>query len=181
MRHATLGNAAGRAPELRRLFEASFTASEGPEEGARIARLVAGLLSETAQEDIHVVATERDGRLLAAGIFTRLDFSQDKRIVFILSPLAVATEHQGKGLGQALLGYGLSVLRQSNVDVVMTYGDPDFYGKAGFQAVSEKSAAPPFALTYPHGWLGQSLTSRPWSALAGSSSCVPALNDPVYW
>jgi putative acetyltransferase len=167
--------------ELQSLFKASFTASEGAEEGDRISNLVARLLSETASNDIQVVAAEVDGRLWAAGIFTRLLFDQDERVVFILSPLAVATEHQRKGLGQALLRYSFSVLRNAKVDLVLTYGDPSFYSKVGFQPVSEKSAAPPFALTYPHGWLGQSLTSKPWSTLTGSSSCVSALKDPIYW
>jgi putative acetyltransferase len=176
-----LMNPPGRALEIQSLFQTTFSASEGAEEGGRIAVLVARLLSETASNDIHIVAAEREGQLLAAGIFTRLVFKQDQRIVFILSPFAVAPEHQGKGLGQALLSHGLSVLRDARVDVVMTYGDPAFYSKAGFQPVSETDAVPPFVLTYPHGWLGQSLTSRPLSALIGPSSCVSALNDPVYW
>lgn len=171
----------GREPAIVDLFKATFTASEGADEGALIAELVRKQLAETAKGDIRVFIAEEEGTLLGAGVFTRMTYAQDDRTVFILSPLAVITERQGEGIGQALLRHGLHVLRDAGVDVVMTYGDPNYYGKVGFQPVSEQDAAAPYALKYPHGWLGQSLNGRPLTPLRGSCQCVKALADPVLW
>jgi predicted N-acetyltransferase YhbS len=93
----------------------------------------------------------------------------------------VATDHQGKGIGQGLLSHGLAALRRAGVDIVMTYGDPSYYAKVGFMPVSEADAAAPYKLNQPEGWLGQSLTDHPMTPLKGPSRCVAALNDPVYW
>jgi predicted N-acetyltransferase YhbS len=174
-------NPKGREQDLVDLFKATFTASEGADEGTLIAELVRKQLAETPADDIHVFTAEEDGSLLGACVFTRLTYAQDDRTVFVLAPVAVMTERQGQGIGQKLLRQGLNVLRDAGVDVAMTYGDPNYYQKVGFQPVSEDDAPAPFKLQFPHGWLGQSLTDRPWSALSGPSYCVPALNDPVFW
>ena len=174
-------NPKGREQGLVDLFKATFTASEGAEEGTLIAGLVHRQLVETPAQDIHVFMAEEDGLLLGACVFTRLTYAQDARTVFVLAPVAVMPERQGQGIGQALLRHGLKALRDAGVDVAITYGDPDYYQKVGFQPISEGDASAPHRLQFPHGWLGQSLTNRPWSALIGPSSCVPALDDPVFW
>ncbi len=175
------GNPTGRGQDLIDLFEATFTASEGAEEGALIAELVRKQLAQTPKNDIHVFIAEEAGTLLGAAVFTRLTYPQDDRTVFVLGPVAVMTERQGQGIGQALLRHGLQVLRDVGVDIAMTYGDPNYYQKVGFRPISEDEAPAPFKLQLPHGWLGLSLTDRPWSPLKGPSSCVSALNDPVFW
>ncbi|CAD7778098.1 MAG: hypothetical protein KIIPBIDF_00975 [Candidatus Methanoperedenaceae archaeon GB50] len=45
----------------------------------------------------------------------------------MLAPVAVSTEHQRKGIGQALINYGLDELKKRSVSIVVTYGDPSFY------------------------------------------------------
>lgn len=174
-------NPNGREQDLIELFRATFTASEGPDEGAVIAELVRKQLAETPSDDIHVFIAEEEDIILGACVFTRLTYAQDARTVFLLAPVAVSTERQSQGIGQGLLNESLCVLRDAGVDVVMTYGDPDYYHRVGFRPVSEHDAQAPFKLQLPHGWQGQSLTDRPWSALRGPSFCVPALNDPVFW
>lgn len=42
-------------------------------------------------------------------------------------------------------------------------------------------AQAPLKLTYPEGWLGQSLVSEEIEQVAGNSYCVEALNKPEYW
>jgi len=101
--------------------------------------------------------------------------------VFILSPVAVKTDQQGKGIGQKLLKHGLDEIRNNGVQVAMTYGDPNYYSKVGFQQISEDFAQAPFKLTYPEGWLAQSLTGQSLEPILGASSCVAALNDPSIW
>lgn len=99
----------------------------------------------------------------------------------MLAPVAVSTEHQGKGVGQALINYGLNELKNRSVDIAITYGDPAFYRKVGFLPLSEKIIQAPLTLSMPEGWLGQSLTDDPIPTITDRPKCVEAFNNPVYW
>ncbi|MGD8266464.1 MAG: GNAT family N-acetyltransferase, partial [Chromatiales bacterium] len=94
---------------------------------------------------------------------------------------AVSTRHQGRGVGQALINFGLDELRNRSVDVVVTYGDPAFYSRVGFQALPENVIKAPLKLSMPQGWLGQSLTEAPIPTLEERPACVREFNDPAYW
>jgi predicted N-acetyltransferase YhbS len=163
------------------LFAATFTASEGAEEGALIGDLVRNLLSGTPRQDLYVFNAQDHGEIIGGAVFSRLTYSDDPRSVFILSPMAVATDRHGQGIGQALLKHALDVLRDDGVDVAITYGDPAFYGKVGFLPIDEEAAAAPLPLSFPEGWIGQSLTDKPFHALKGKCACVAALDDPAIW
>ena len=171
----------GRAHEIIELFKATFSRSEGVEEGTLIGDLVRRQLSDTPEDDIRVITVEEDGGLIGACVFSRLTYEQEERTVFVLGPVAVIPERQGRGIGQQLLHHGLAVLRLAGVDVAMTYGDPNYYGKVGFRPVSEEDAAAPFKLQYPEGWLGLSLTEQPFSPLKGRPKCITAFEDPAFW
>ena len=171
----------GRAAGIAALFEATFTASEGPDEGHLIGDLARNLLETTPQEDLHVFLALDDNDIAGCIIFSRLSYDEDDRTVFVLAPVAVATERQGMGIGQELLKYGLGQIRDEGVDVAVTYGDPAYYGKVGFAPITEVEARAPFTLRLPHGWLGQSLTDRPLEPLKGPSRCVAALDRPEFW
>lgn len=170
-----------RAEETVALFKRTFTASEGAEEGQLIGRLVAEMCATTAEEDLVVVSCLEDGGLIGCSVFSRLIYPEDDRTVFVMAPVAVETERQRRGLGQALIRHGLETLRARGVDVAMTYGDPAYYGKVGFAPTPEAQARAPRTLTYPDGWLAQSLTERPLDPLKGPSRCVAALDSPDYW
>ncbi|APX12201.1 GNAT family N-acetyltransferase [Tateyamaria omphalii] len=174
-------NPSGQSAKIIALFSETFAASEGAAEGALIGKLVSDMYATLDNSDKQVVCAWGDAALIGSIIFTRMTYAHDDRTVFILSPVAVAPDHQGKGIGQTLLRHGLDVLRAAHVDVVLTYGDPNYYGKVGFRQITEDTAAAPVPLSYPHGWLGQSLTDAPLDPLVGPSRCVPALSDPAYW
>ena len=167
--------------EITDLFKATFTASEGAEEGALIGSLVDRMFATTDAADIFVFTAMQADGLAGAAIFTRMSYPQDERSIFILSPMAVATAQQGTGIGQKLLTFGLEALKQSGVDVALTYGDINFYSKVGFRQISPSDAQPPLTLTYPEGWLGQSLRNGPLEPLQGPSKCIDALNNPALW
>ena len=171
----------GRENEIVDLFTSTFTASEGAEEGTLIGNLVRDLLSITARRDLFVFVAEEAGAIVGAIVFSRLTYDRDDRTVFVLAPVAVATGHQGKGIGQVLLAHGLAALREAGIDVAVTYGDPDYYSRVGFAPITEAFAQAPFKLKHPEGWLGQSLTDREMTPLKGPSRCVRALNDPAFW
>ncbi len=167
--------------DIATMFYQTFTASEGPEAGRIIKELVVDMLGSLDDEDMHVFSAVEAGAILGSIIFTRLRYDQDPRTVFILAPVAISTRHQAKGLGQRLITHGLDALREHGVDVVLTYGDLNFYSKVGFSRITEADAQGPLPLQYPEGWLGQSLTGAQFVPLAGPSRCVAPLNDPNHW
>jgi putative acetyltransferase len=170
-----------RAGEIAALFKATFTASEGADEGALIGKLAMDLFEKTAGEDLFAFTCRDDDGLAGCIMFSRLRYPEDDRSVFVLAPVAVETSRQGRGIGQRLLRFGLDHLRREGIDVALTYGDPAYYGKVGFAPITEAVARAPLALQFPHGWLGQSLTERPLDPIPGPSRCVEALNSPDYW
>lgn len=169
------------AERIADLFTATFTTSEGAEEGALIGELARRLMSDTPAEDLRVFTAWDNGMLIGGIFFTRLSYAGDKRTVFMMAPVAVATAHQGKGIGQRLIAHGLDVLRREGVDIAVTYGDPAFYGRVGFAPVSETDLPPPHTLQQPEGWIAQSLTDEPLTTVTGPVRCVAAFNDPALW
>lgn len=166
--------------EVINLFTAVFSNSEGQEEGLLIGKLVTELIATTdAQDLLCFVATDTD-KIIGCIFFSRLIFDSNTN-AYILSPVAVHTEHQGQGIGQQLISFGINHLKDINVDLVFTYGDPKFYSKVGFTHVSEEFVKAPLKLTYPEGWLAQSLTDNSVKLISGVSRCVDALNNQVYW
>ncbi|MBI1416316.1 MAG: GNAT family N-acetyltransferase [Limimaricola sp.] len=176
----TTGHAA-REQAIVDLVTATFTASDGEAEGQLVGTLARDLLADTPHDDIRVFCAEDEGAVIAAAIFSRLVYPQDTRVVFLLSPMAVATPFQRQGVGQALLTHALDALRAEGVEVALTYGDPNYYRKVGFRPITEEQARAPMPLGMPHGWIGQSLTDAPMPALNGPSRGVPALNKPDIW
>ncbi|MGI3163485.1 GNAT family N-acetyltransferase [Pseudooceanicola sp. 200-1SW] len=162
-------------------FRALFRASFGPEEGPLIGDLVGDLLARTPAPDLRVFRDLRDEGPVAGGIFTRLRFAEDPAVVFLLSPMAVAPGWQRIGIGQALLRHALDALKAEGVAVVMTYGDPAFYGRLGFAPVTAAQVPPPLPLSMPQGWIGQRLTGGGAPVLRGASRCVAALDRADIW
>lgn len=169
-----------RAAELPELFRDVFTASEGEAEGLAVSSLSSDLLNSTPKDDLLGVLALDDTLLCGCILFSRLHYDQDPRQVFLMSPVAVRTDRQKTGIGQNLISFGLGHLRQQGVDFVVTYGDPAYYGKSGFQPITETDAQPPMPLSMPHGWLGQSLTQSDMP-IKGPSRCVSAFNKPELW
>ncbi|WP_412554124.1 GNAT family N-acetyltransferase [Shimia sp. MIT1388] len=164
-----------------KLFAATFAASEGEAEGALIGDLVTNLLRDRAAAGTQVFTATDNGTLVAAVLFSPLPYSEDPRRVVLLSPMAVTTQRHGEGIGQALITHALATLRDQGAEVAITYGSPVFYGKTGFEPLTEDTAPAPQPLSFPHRWIGQSLTDAPLTPLKGTPSCVAALNDPQFW
>jgi putative acetyltransferase len=171
----------GRVDEIARLFSSTFAASEGVDEGALIGRLALRLMTETPPEDVRVLVAWDRGAAIGAIIFSRLTYESDNRLVFVLGPVAVAPDRQNEGIGQRLISLGIDLLRQAGVDLAVTYGDPGFYRRVGFRAITQDEVPAPFPLQHPEGWLGQSLTDAPLTPIRGPARCVAAFDDPVFW
>lgn len=166
--------------KIKKLFTKVFSESEGQSEGLLIGKLVHDLMGSTDPKDFYGFTAKENGQIIGSIFFSRLILNSDVS-AFILSPVAIHTDYQGQGIGQKLINFGINYLKESGVDLVFTYGDPNFYKKVGFKTISEKIVKAPLKLKYPIGWLCQSLGSNEIEPIAGNSYCVDALNHPEYW
>ncbi len=166
--------------EVIELFTKVFSASENESEGQIIGNLVSDLIATTESRDlIGCVATSNDR--IVGSIFFSCFIVPGGEVAFILSPVSISTSVQGSGIGQQLINYGLNQLKALSVNLVFTYGDPNYYSKTGFKQISEGVVKAPFELSQPEGWLAQSLDGTPIKAMQGATKCVEALSDQKYW
>ena len=168
------------ADKVIQLFITTFSDSEGPAEGEMIGRLAKDLVNTTDKNDVYGFVARDDAQIVGSIFFSRIKFECAINC-FILAPVAVRTDLQGRGIGQTLIKFGIDALSKGGVDLVLTYGDPAFYSKVGFRAVTKAMIPAPMTLQHPEGWLAQSLTGKAIQPITGQSSCVEALNKPEYW
>lgn len=168
------------APAVETLFLDTFTRSEGSAEGKLIANLVQELIAQTDPRDLCGFIAVDEERIVGAVFFSRLVFEAAAE-VFMMAPVAVHSDFQGKGIGQKLIRFGLQQMKEKGTQIAITYGDPAFYSKTGFQPLPQDLVPPPLELSQPVGWLGQSLTGNSIPKLPGPSRCVSAFNNPAYW
>lgn len=169
-----------KSNEITKLFAEVFTASANQEEGELISALVDELISTTNAHDLFGFVACVEENIVGCIFFSRLLLPSDQ-VAFLLSPVAVATDYQGQGVGQALINFGLEHLKSLDVELAFTYGDPNFYAKVGFKPISETVVKAPFPLSQPKGWLAQSINGTPIAVVEGASQCVEALAKEEYW
>ncbi len=168
------------ADEIERLFIKTFSDSEGPSEGEVIGALVRDFMDNTDANDLYCFVATENEQIIGSIFFTKMTFESGINS-FILSPVAIHTDHQRQGVGQKLIRFGLDVLRKNGVELAITYGDPNFYLKVGFDVVTEKIVPAPLKLSLPEGWLAQSLVGDKIEPIVGKSYCVEELNKPEMW
>lgn len=166
--------------DIKQLFTKVFSDSEGQSEGELIGNLSNEIMTSTDTQDLYGFVAIENKKIIGSIFFTRLTFKNGIN-AFLLSPVAIHTSHQGKGIGQKLISFGIDHLKKNEVSIVFTYGDPSFYSKVGFNQITEKTAKAPFKLSQPEGWLAQSLVGDEIKPIAGKSSCVVAFNNPEIW
>ncbi len=175
-----LTNPLNKREEIKQLFTKTFTDSEGQAEGTLIGALAHDLVTDTHPGDLYCfVATDKE-HIIGCIFFSRLTFQRGVN-AFLLAPVAVHPSYQGQGIGQGLIAFGLNTIKEDGVELAFTYGDPRFYAKVGFQPISEEIIQAPLTLTYPEGWLAQSLVGGQVEPIPGKPSCVEAFNKPDYW
>lgn len=166
--------------EVARLFTSVFSSSEGVQEGRLIGSLASALAARSDNQEIICVGSFEDSSIIGAIFFTRLRF-EEPVAAYMLSPVAVSVAHQGKGIGQAMIRFGLQELARRSAALVVTYGNPAFYSKVGFQAISEDVIRAPLPLSMPQGWLGQSLSGEALPVLKSRPACVQEFENPEFW
>ena len=165
---------------IQQLFIKTFSDSEGEAEGTLIGNLVDDLINNTDADDLDGFIATEDKQIIGSIFFSRLTFQQVVN-AFLLSPVAIHPEYQGKGIGQRLINFGIEQLKKKSVKLIVTYGDPAFYSKVGFIQIDKQTIKPPFVLSQPEGWMAQSLDNDKIIPIRGNTLCVKAFNYPELW
>lgn len=110
------------------VHRAAFGAGHGP--------TVAALVDALRRDDpgAFSLVSEEGGQVVGHIMFSRSLLDAPRRLltVQVLSPLAVAPQFQGRGIGSALIRAGLRHLDERGVPLVFLEGDPRYYSRAGF-------------------------------------------------
>lgn len=163
------------------LFNKTFTDSEGKDEGKIISQLAEDFLRKTDENNIEIFIAVDNDRIVGSIIFSKMRFDNSSINTFLLAPVAIHTDYQGKGIGKQLINFGHTELKKLGVQLVITYGDINFYSRVGYKLTTEDVIPAPLKLTYPEGWLAQSLTEDEIVPIKGSSFCVDEINRPELW
>lgn len=89
-------------------------------------------LREQAHQVVSLVA-EEGGSVIGHIMFSPVSLSGHPELrIMGLAPMAVAPEHQRKGIGSALVRAGLEQCRQLGFGAVVVLGHPSYYPRFGF-------------------------------------------------
>ncbi|MCB1930337.1 MAG: N-acetyltransferase [Rhodocyclaceae bacterium] len=149
-------------------------------ENRTVAGLAIELLGATTRPDTLGLVAEVDGLVIGHIAFSPVTADLDEGWSgYILAPLGVVPEYQQAGVGSSLIEAGMARLSGDGVDVVLVYGDPNYYGRFGFAAAVR--FLPPYELQYPFGWQAKQLHDDSSDNRITRISCVAALCDPSLW
>lgn len=118
-----------------------------------IRQLVVNAFGRSAEADL-LNDLRHDGDMAFAGVALRngavighVGFSQMKAPfpALGLGPLAVAEPHRKAGVGSALVRWGLARAAKDRSRAVFVLGDPQFYGRFGFDAARAAGFSSPYA------------------------------------
>jgi len=113
------------------VFAVNGSAFETPAEATLV-----DMLREQAQPIVSLVA-EDQGNVVGHIMFSPVSLSENHDLkVMGLAPMAVAPEHQRKGIGSALVLAGLEQCRQLGFVAVVVLGHPEYYPRFGFSPSS---------------------------------------------
>ena len=166
----------GDKESIRKLHLEAF----GQAEGDIVSQLAIDLLEdETAQPVLSLVA-EQDQQIIGNVIFSKVIIENAEALsVYILAPLAIANNYQGKGTGTKLVKQGLEMLKARGVEIVLVLGDPGYYTRTGFSAGHHLRS--PYELDYPEAWMAQELVEGVLEKTRGRVRCASSLHSPELW
>jgi putative acetyltransferase len=94
---------------------------------------------------------------------SRLDAPRRLVDVWVLSPLGVLPDHQGRGVGTALVAAALEAARSTGVPLVFLEGSPRYYGSRGFESASALGfRAPSLRIPDPGFQVARMPSYEPW-------------------
>lgn len=156
------------------------------------ARLVADLLRDPTAQPVLSLIAEKSGRCIGHVLFTAVelvgavaregtgDGGSPVRCA-ILAPLAVLPETQGTGVGRGLIEEGCRVLAARGVSLVFVLGDPNYYGRFGFEAAISLGLEAPYPIEPAEAWRVRGLEAGVVGRVLGKVRPAEALASEALW
>jgi putative acetyltransferase len=95
-----------------------------------------------------------------------IETPEGERAAAALAPMAVLPEWQRRGVGSALVRFGLDACRRQGIGAVIVVGHPEYYPRLGFSAALARNLQSP----YPElgdAWMALELTPGALSGVSG--------------
>ncbi len=166
---------------IRKVHLNAFEQSEGESEAETVSQLAIDLLEDQTALPILSLVVEQDNEIIGNVIFSSVSIDGAEGVTaYILAPLAVTKFAQGKGVGTLLINKGIETLKERGAEIVLVYGDPNYYKRTGFKA--GHNLKPPHKLQYPEeAWMAQELKEGILAKTQGTVRCAVSLSSPEYW
>ncbi|MEM1059913.1 MAG: N-acetyltransferase [Verrucomicrobiota bacterium] len=116
------------AAAIRALNEKVFGRRDEADLIERLREDCPGLLSMVAEQEGKLV-----GHVLFSPVVLETPGEKDDLLGMGLAPLAVNSRRRGEGIGRKLVENALLVLQVRGCNFVVVLGDPDYYGRFGFE------------------------------------------------
>jgi putative acetyltransferase len=147
-----------------------------------VSKLAIDLLAENTMPHTISLVAETGNTVVGHVAFSPVEFDNNDNLQgYILAPLAVMPDYQKKQIGSNLIESGIQTLLKMGVNILFVYGDPEYYGKFGFNAEDAENFIPQYKLQYPFGWLAIILNEPSIEYEPCSIVCVASLSDPKLW
>jgi putative acetyltransferase len=150
-------------------------------EGETVSQLAIDLLEDKTALPILSLVAEQDNEIIGNVVFSSVNIEGAEGVpAYILAPLAVIRFAQRKGIGTRLINKGIETLKERGAEIVLVYGDPNYYMRTGFKA--GHNLKPPHKLKYPEdAWMAQEHSESIITKTQGTVRCALSLNSPEYW
>ncbi len=130
--------------------------------------------------ELSLVAVTDDGSVLGHVLLSRIELQPaeeelPRTDVLALAPIAVLPQHQGRGIGTALLREALAVADGREEPMVVVLGAPSLYARFGFESAAG------FGLQGPYDDAGEAFAvrPRPGAAVSPGTLVYPATFSEV--
>ena len=147
-----------------------------------VAKLAIDLLDERSTPATLSLVAETDGAVVGHVAFSPVKIvGNDHLLAYTLAPLAVRPDYQKQRIGTQLIESGKQTLINKGTHLLFVYGDPDYYGRFGFNTQDAEHYLPQYKLQYPFGWQAVVLNRLPGKEQPGQIVCVAPLDNPDLW
>ena len=79
------------------------------------------------------LVAEEEGSIIGHIAFSPVTINRQQGHWYGLGPVAAHPEHQGKGVGSALIRKGIELMKELNAEGIVLLGEPEYYQRFGFR------------------------------------------------